>query len=74
MMHAVNLYIDELQNESSFKALSSELMTDSHVVNVAYNSRMPHDMLVEYDEAYVTPSAIISHLESHGLHVDVIGG
>jgi len=73
-MHAVNLYIDESLNEASFKELSSELMMDSHVVNVAYNTRMPHDMLVEYDEAYVKPKAIVGHLESHGLHVDITGG
>ncbi|MDH5424245.1 MAG: hypothetical protein OEY29_04515 [Gammaproteobacteria bacterium] len=73
-MHAVNLYIGESQSENSFQSLKNELMTDSHVVNVAFNSKMPHDMLVEYDEAYVSPSSILSHLEAHGLHVDVTGG
>lgn len=73
-MHAVNLYINETLNENNFKELSSELMMDSHVVNVAYNMRHPHDMLVEYDETFVTPSAIVGHIESHGLHVDITGG
>jgi len=73
-MHAVNLYIDENLNEKNLNQIKSELMMDSHVTNVAYHSKMPHDMLVEYDEAFVTPSAIVGHLESHGLHVDVTGG
>ncbi len=73
-MHAVNLYIDETQNQNSFQNLKSGLMMDSHVENVAFNSKMPHDMLVEYDEAFVTPTSIINQLESQGLHVDVVGG
>lgn len=73
-MHAVNLYINENLNEHNFQELRSELMTDSHVVNVAYNAKMPHDMLVEYDEAFVRPSTILERLESHGLHVDITGG
>ena len=73
-MHAVNLYINENLNEKSFQDLKNELMMDSHVLNVAYHSRMPHDMLVEYDESFVTPSSIIGHIESHGLHVDITGG
>ena len=73
-MHAVNFYINESLNEQKFEDLKHELMMDSHVVNVAYHSNMPHDMLVEYDEDYVTPTAIVDRLESHGLHVDVTGG
>jgi len=73
-MHAVNLYIDESLNETNFQALKSELMMDNHVANVAYHANMPHDMLVEYDEGYVSPSSIVGHIEAHGLHVDVVGG
>ena len=73
-MHAVNLYIDEIQNANSFNSLKNGLMTDDHVVNVAYHLKMPHDMLVEYDESYVTPSTIVDRLESQGLHVDITGG
>lgn len=73
-MHAVNLYIDEIQSENSFSSLKTGLMSDTHVVNVAYNTRMPHDMLVEYDESYLTPLSIVSQLESKGLHVDITGG
>ena len=73
-MHAVNLYINESLNEENFKQLRSDLMHDSHIVNVAYNSRMPHDMLVEYDETYVKPKSILGHFESLGLHADITGG
>jgi len=73
-MHAVNLYIDESLTEKSFQNLKSELMSDSHVVNVAYHAKVPHDILVEYDEAFVNPSSIVGSLESHGLHVDITGG
>ena len=73
-MHAVNLYINETQSQNSFQNLKSGLMKDSHVENVAFNTKMPHDMLVEYDEAFVTPTSIIGQLESQGLHVDVVGG
>lgn len=73
-MHAVNLYIDESLNEENFQELRAELLMDSHVVNVAYHVTKPHDMLVEYEETFVTPSAIVGHIESHGLHVDITGG
>ncbi|MDH5517238.1 MAG: hypothetical protein OEY36_05370 [Gammaproteobacteria bacterium] len=73
-MHSVNLYINESLNEANFQAIKSNLMADSHVVNVAYHSRMPHEMLVEYDEAYVSPSSIVDFIASQGLHVDVTGG
>lgn len=73
-MHAVNLYINESQSENNFQILKDELMMDGHVTNVAFNSKMPHDILVEYDESFVSPSLIVGHLVSHGLHVDVIGG
>ena len=73
-MHALNLYIDEELAENSLSELKSELMQDSHIANVAFSRKQPHDMLVEYDEAYVQPSSIVSQLTSHGLHVDVIGG
>lgn len=73
-MHAVNLYIDESLNERNFQELKTELMMDSHVSNVAYHLKMPHDMLVEYDESFVSPSSIVGHIEAHGLHVDVTGG
>lgn len=73
-MHAVNLYIDETQSLNSFQSLKKELMMDSHVENVAFNIKMPHDMLVEYDEKFVSPTSIIGQLESQGLHVDITGG
>ena len=73
-MHAVNLYIDENLNEKNFLELKNELMMDSHVANVAYHAKMPHDMLVEYDKAFVSPTSIVGHLEAQGLHVDVTGG
>lgn len=73
-MHAVNFYINETQNQNSFQSLKEELMTDSHVANVAFNIKMPHDMLVEYDEAFLSPSSLIGQLESSGLHVDITGG
>lgn len=73
-MHSVNLYINETLNDSNFQAIKSDLMTDNHVINVAYHARQPHEMLVEYDEAYVSPSSIVDHIAAHGLHVDVTGG
>ena len=73
-MHAVNLYIDENLNEQNFQKLKTDLMSDSHVVNVAFNMKMPHDLLVEYDEDFVSPLSIVGHVESHGLHVDITGG
>ncbi|MDH5392870.1 MAG: hypothetical protein OEY11_06745 [Gammaproteobacteria bacterium] len=73
-MHSVNLYINETLNEKIFQQIKTDLMSDSHVINVAYHTKMPHDMLVEYDETFVKPSSIIGHIESHGLHVDITGG
>ena len=73
-MHAVNLYIDEVLSEQSFQSIKSELLMDSHIANVAFHNRQPHDVLVEYDESFVSPSAIIGQFESHGLHVDIVGG
>lgn len=74
VMHAVNLYIDETQSQDSFQSLKKELMMDAHVENVAFSTKMPHDMLVEYDEKFVSPNSIVDQLESHGLHVDITGG
>lgn len=73
-MHSVNLYVDEVLNEQSFNNIKNELLMDSHIINVAFHQKQPHDVLVEYDETFINPSAIIGQLESRGYHVDVIGG
>jgi hypothetical protein len=73
-MHAVNFYIDEVLNEQSFNSLKTDLLMDSHIVNVAFHKNQPHDVLVEYDESFVNPTGIIGQLESRGFHVDITGG
>lgn len=73
-MHAVNIYIDETLNDYNLQEIKNDLMTDSHVLNVAYHNKMPHDILVEYEERHIQPIGIVNQLESHGLHVDITSG
>lgn len=49
-------------------------MMDAHVENVAFSTKIPHDMLAKYDEKFVSQNSIVDPLESHGFHVDITGG
>lgn len=67
-MHTVHIYISETPEASALEQLRNELLSDPHVANVQWT---PHEMLVEYEEQYVSPTRITGLLRRHGLHGDV---
>lgn len=67
-MHTVHIYISEGPESPELDRLRNELLADPHVANVQCT---PHEMLVEYEEHFVSPSHITGLLRRHGLHGDV---
>ena len=70
-MHTVHIHIDETLDADQLHGLEDVLMHRPHVASVMLSERMPHDMLVEYDQRHIHPMDILSNLAYTGLHTDV---
>lgn len=73
-MHTIQVYIDETLDAEGLNELRELLLTLPHVKNVAFNTRMPHDVLIEYEEHHVMPMQIVATMNQRGIHTDIISG
>jgi hypothetical protein len=72
-MNTINIHIDETISGNELSGLRQELMSAPHVRDVQINSKMPHDMLVEFDEHENVPMHVLDIFRGHGLHADIVG-
>ena len=73
-MHTIYLRIDEDLDESGMNSLREGMQSVSHITDVEINTRTPHDMLVEFEEDYISPMAILRELDRRGVHADIMSG
>jgi len=73
-MHTIYLRIEEDLDESGMRTLQDDLRGIGHVTDVEVDACTPHNMLVEFEEEYVSPIAILRQLHRHGVHADVMSG
>lgn len=71
-MHTIYLRIDDNLDEGSMRDLQRELSRLGHITDVEIHKRTPHDMLVEFEEQYVSPMAILRQLGRYGVHADIM--
>lgn len=71
-MHTIYIHIDEDLDERQLVSLRQELQHLEPVGDVEVNARLPHDMLVEYEETRITPMAILRKLHRCGVHCDIM--
>jgi hypothetical protein len=45
-----------------------------HITDVEVHPRTPHDMLIEFEEQYISPMEILRELNRHGVHGDIVSG
>jgi hypothetical protein len=45
-----------------------------HITDVEVHPRTPHDILIEFEEQYISPMAILRELNRHGVHGDIVSG
>lgn len=72
MMHTVYIHIDEELSPEQLQELHEKIGSLSFVTDVEVNSRVPHDLLVEYQPSRGMPMPILNHLNRLGLHADVM--
>lgn len=70
-MHAVYIHIDEILNAKQLQDVGAALRGMPHVTDVELNTRVPHDVLVEYAPHRGMPMPILRQLSRLGLHADV---
>ncbi|MCO6413596.1 MAG: hypothetical protein J5I92_12735 [Thiogranum sp.] len=73
-MHTVYIHIDEKLDDKELRALESDLREIRYISDVEIDAGKPHDILVEFEEAHISPMAILKELSRHGLHGDIISG
>jgi len=71
-MHTIYIHIDEDLDEQQLFSLKGDLQRLDSVRDVEVNARIPHDMLVEYEETAITPMAILRELHRSGVHCDIM--
>jgi len=71
-MHTLYIHIDEDIDEQQLVSLKDDLQLMDSVGDVEVNARLPHDMLVEYEETGTTPMAILRELHRCGVHCDIM--
>ena len=74
VMHTICLRIDEELDESGMRALQDDLRGVGHITDVEVHPRTPHDILIEFEEQYISPMAILRELNRHGVHGDIVSG
>ena len=72
-MHTICVRIDEDLDEGSMRALRDDMRGVGHITDVEVHARTPHDMLIEFEEEYISPTAILRELGRHGVHADIVG-
>ena len=72
-MNTINVHIDETISINEFSGLRQELLSTPHVHDVQFNPKMPHDVLVEFDEHENVPMHVLDIFKEHGLHPDIVG-
>lgn len=73
-MHTIYLRIDEDLDEQGMRELQEGLRGIGHVTDVEMDAGTPHNILVEFEEEYISPSAILRQLQRHGVHADIMSG
>jgi hypothetical protein len=71
-MHTIQVYIDDTLDERQLAQLREKLLQIPHIKYVGLNPRLPHHLLVEYEQHHVMPMDIVRTLHGHGMHPDVI--
>jgi len=71
-MHTIYIHIDENLDARQLASLKDDLQQLESVGDVEVNTRLPHDMLVEYEETGITPMAILRELHRCGVHCDIM--
>ncbi|MGD2074598.1 MAG: hypothetical protein PVI91_05235 [Gammaproteobacteria bacterium] len=71
-MHTVYIHIDEELGGQEMRSLQGDLAQVRYINDVEVNERIPHDLLVEFDETHISPMAILRELNRHGLHADIM--
>lgn len=71
-MHTIQVYIDEKLDSSSQNELKILMMGLPHITNVEVNTRIPHDLFVEFEANYNIPMLVIEELHNKGLHPDIV--
>ncbi|RRQ22290.1 hypothetical protein [Thiohalobacter thiocyanaticus] len=71
MTHTIYIHIDEELTPEQLQELHETIGGLSFVTDVEVNSRLPHDLLVEYEPQRGMPMPIINQLNRMGLHADV---
>jgi len=74
VMHTIYLRIDEDLDEGGMRALQDDLRSVGHITDVEVHPRTPHDILVEFEEQFISPMAILRELNRHGIHADIVSG
>lgn len=70
-MNTVTIRIDEALDARRLEELKAELMHEPYVRDVRADPRMPHDLLVEFEEHHNLAIRLLKRLEQHGLHPDI---
>ncbi|MCG6867142.1 MAG: hypothetical protein LJE58_17110 [Thiogranum sp.] len=73
-MHTIYLRIDEDLDEPGMRTLQDDLRSVGHITDVEVHPRTPHDMLIEFEEQYISPMEILRELNRHGVHGDIVSG
>jgi len=73
-MHTIYLRIDEELGETGMSTLRDGMRGVAHVTDVEINAKTPHDMLVEFEEEYISPMAILKELSRRGVRADIMSG
>lgn len=71
-MNTVYIHINEMLNSGQQDEIGTELRRLRHVTDVEFNTKQPHDVLVEYSPHRGMPMHILQRLSSLGLHADVM--
>jgi hypothetical protein len=74
VMHTIYLRIDEDLDEPGMRTLQDDLRSVGHITDVEVHPRTPHDMLIEFEEQYISPMEILRELNRHGVHGDIVSG
>ena len=72
-MNTINIHIDETVSDKDLSGLRRDLMAAPHVRDVQFHAKMPHDLLVEFDEHENVPMHVMDIFKERGLHADIVG-
>ena len=70
-MHTIQVHIDETLSEESLNMVKNMIRGIPHVTNVEANVKVPHDVVIEYEEHHNIPMQVMDRLHDQGLHPDI---